>query len=79
MYERFDGKGFPTNWSARRSCSARALLAVADTYADLTQNTRNIFRKVLSPAEAMDVLTKHRGTIFDPAIPVDLFHSPRPR
>ncbi|MFO0737638.1 MAG: DUF4388 domain-containing protein [Labilithrix sp.] len=72
MYERFDGKGFPDKLVGKEIPLGARLLAVADTYADLTQNTRNPFRKVLSPAEAMDVLTKHRGTIFDPAI-LDLF------
>lgn len=74
MYERFDGKGFPDKLVGKEIPLGARLLAVADTYADLTQNPRNPFRKVLSPAEAMDVLTKHRGTIFDPAI-LDLFRT----
>ncbi len=72
MYERFDGKGFPDKLVGKEIPLGARLLAVADTYADLTQNPRNPFRKVLGPAEAMDVLTKHRGTIFDPGI-LDLF------
>jgi response regulator RpfG family c-di-GMP phosphodiesterase len=72
MYERFDGRGFPDKLVAKEIPLGARLLAVADTYADLTQNPRNPFRKVLSPAEAMDVLMKHKETIFDPAI-LDLF------
>jgi response regulator RpfG family c-di-GMP phosphodiesterase len=72
MYERFDGKGFPDKLDAKEIPLGARLLAVADTYADLTQNPRNPFRKVLGPAEAMEVLQKHSGTIFDPAI-LDLF------
>ena len=72
MYERFDGKGFPDKLAGKEIPLGGRLLAVADTYADLTQNPRNPFRKVLGPAEAMDVLHKHRGTIFDPAI-LDLY------
>lgn len=72
MYERFDGKGFPDKLSGKEIPLGARLLAVADTYADLTQNPRNPFRKVLTPNEAMDVLMKHKGTIFDPAI-LDLF------
>jgi response regulator RpfG family c-di-GMP phosphodiesterase len=72
MYERFDGKGFPDKLDGKEIPLNARLLAVADTYADLTQNPRNPFRKVLGPAEAMDVLSKHSGTIFDPAI-LDLF------
>ena len=72
MYERFDGKGFPDKLVGKEIPLGARLLSVADTYADLTQNPRNPFRKVLGPAEAMDVLVKHKGTIFDPAI-LDLF------
>jgi response regulator RpfG family c-di-GMP phosphodiesterase len=72
MYERFDGKGFPDKLSAKEIPLGARLLAVADTYADLTQNPRNPFRKVLGPGEAMDVMMKHQGTIFDPSI-LDLF------
>jgi response regulator RpfG family c-di-GMP phosphodiesterase len=45
---------------------------VADTYADLTQNPRNPYRKILRPFEACDVLLQYRGKVFDPNI-VDLF------
>lgn len=72
MYERFDGKGFPDKLVGKEIPLGARLLAVADTYADLTQNPRNPFRKVLGPAEAMEVLLKHKGSIFDPAI-LDLF------
>ena len=72
MYERFDGKGFPDKLVGKEIPLGARLLAVADTYADLTQNPRNPFRKVLGPAEAMNVLVQHKGAIFDPAI-LDLF------
>jgi response regulator RpfG family c-di-GMP phosphodiesterase len=72
LYERFDGKGFPHKLSGKEIPLGARLLAIADTYADLTQNPRNPFRKVLMPNEAMEVLMKHKGTIFDPAI-LDLF------
>jgi response regulator RpfG family c-di-GMP phosphodiesterase len=72
MYERFDGNGFPDKLDAKEIPLGARLLSVADTYADLTQNPRNPFRKVLGPAEAMDVLQKHAEKIFDPAI-LDLF------
>jgi response regulator RpfG family c-di-GMP phosphodiesterase len=72
MYERFDGKGFPDKLVAKEIPLGARLLSVADTYADLTQNPRNPFRKVLGPAEAMDVLLEHKGKIYDPSI-LDLF------
>ena len=74
MYERFDGKGFPDKLNGKEIPLGARLLAVADTYADLTQNPRNPFRKVLQPAEAMNVLMQHKGTIFDPGT-LDLFKS----
>ena len=72
MYERVDGRGFPDKLVGKEIPLGARLLSVADTYADLTQNPRNPFRKVLGPAEAMEVLLKHKGTIFDPSI-LDLF------
>jgi CheY-like chemotaxis protein len=74
MYERFDGKGFPDGLIGKEIPLGARLLAVADTYADLTQNPRNPFRKTLSPQEAIGVLQKHQGEVFDPAL-VDLFKS----
>jgi DNA-binding response OmpR family regulator len=48
------------------------VLAVVDTYADLTQNPRNPFRQVLTPAKACEVLKRYSGTLFDSNL-VDLF------
>jgi response regulator RpfG family c-di-GMP phosphodiesterase len=72
MYERVDGKGFPDKLVGKDIPLGARLLAVADTYADLTQNSRNPFRKVLGAAEAMDVLLTHKDTLFDASI-LDLF------
>lgn len=74
MYERYDGGGFPQALTGKEIPLGARILAVADTYADLTQNPRNPFRKVLKPTEACEVLAGYRGTIFDPTI-VDLFRS----
>ncbi|WP_437943740.1 HD domain-containing phosphohydrolase [Sorangium sp. So ce281] len=72
MYERYDGSGFPDGLSGKEIPLGARILAVADTYADLTQNPRNPYRKALRPPEACDVLAQYRATIFDPNI-VDLF------
>ncbi|MDP9000743.1 MAG: response regulator, partial [Myxococcota bacterium] len=72
MYERYDGNGFPDGRSGKDIPLSARLLAICDTYADLTQNPRNPFRKALSPQEACAALAKHRETIFDPNL-VDLF------
>jgi response regulator RpfG family c-di-GMP phosphodiesterase len=73
MYERYDGKGFPDGQSGKEISLGARVLAICDTYADLTQNPRNPFRKMLTPQEACAALTRHKGTVFDPNL-VDLFH-----
>jgi response regulator RpfG family c-di-GMP phosphodiesterase len=72
MYERYDGKGFPAGRSGKDIPLSARILAICDTYADLTQNPRNPFRKTLSAPEACAALAKHRETVFDPNL-VDLF------
>ena len=72
MYERYDGQGFPEKLAGKEIPLGARLLSITDTYADLTQNSRNPFRKTLRPAQACEVLTRHRGTIFDPNL-VDIF------
>jgi len=72
MYERSDGTGFPGNLGGKDISLGARLLAIADSYADLTQNPRNPYRQILRPAQACEVLARYRGTIFDPNL-VDLF------
>jgi len=72
MYERYDGKGIPEGSSGKEIALGARILAIADTYADLTQNPRNPFRKTLRPVQACEVLERYRGTVFDPNL-VDLF------
>jgi len=72
MYERYDGAGLPSGHRGKEIPLGARLLAIVDTYADLTQNPKNPFRKVLSSAQACEVLQRYRGTVFDPNL-VDLF------
>jgi len=72
MYERYDGQGFPNGQAGKEIPLGARILSVADTYADLTQNPRNPYRKILRPFEACEVLLQYRGTVFDPNI-VDIF------
>ncbi|MFZ5891887.1 MAG: HD domain-containing phosphohydrolase [Myxococcota bacterium] len=72
MYERYDGQGLPDRTAGKEIPLGARLLAIADTYADLTQNPRNPFRKTLRPAQACEVLERYKGGIFDPNL-VDLF------
>jgi response regulator RpfG family c-di-GMP phosphodiesterase len=71
MYERFDGKGFPNGLARKEIPVAARVLSLCDAFSDLTLNPRNTFRRVLGPAEAVEALSQHRGTLFDPDI-VDL-------
>jgi response regulator RpfG family c-di-GMP phosphodiesterase len=73
MYERYDGKGFPDGQAGKDIPLGARIVAICDTYADLTQNPRNPYRQTLSPTDACAALSKHKGTIFDPNL-VDLFH-----
>ena len=72
MYERYDGAGIPGNLSGKDIPLGGRMLSIADTYADLTQNPRNPFRKTLRPIEASEVLARFKGNVFDPNL-VDLF------
>ncbi|MGZ3474163.1 MAG: HD domain-containing phosphohydrolase [Polyangiales bacterium] len=72
MYERFDGSGFPDGLSGKDIPLGARVVAITDTYADLTQNPRNPYRKTLRPVEASDVLAKYKSAIFDNNL-VDIF------
>jgi response regulator RpfG family c-di-GMP phosphodiesterase len=74
MYERYDGRGFPDGTSGKDIPLGARLLAICDTYADLTSNPRNPFRKTLSPVDAVAALAKYKETIFDPNL-VDIFRT----
>jgi response regulator RpfG family c-di-GMP phosphodiesterase len=72
VYERFDGQGFPDRKAGKEIPLAARLLAVAETYADLTSNARNPFRKTLTAKGAVEVLKRYKDRVFDPNL-VDLF------
>jgi response regulator RpfG family c-di-GMP phosphodiesterase len=74
MYERHDGTGFPKQASVKEISLGARLIAITDTYIDLTENPQNPFRKTLAPVEACEVLAKYKGSVFDPHL-VDLFRS----
>jgi response regulator RpfG family c-di-GMP phosphodiesterase len=74
MYERYDGKGFPDGLAGKDIPLGARILAICDTYADLTGNARNPYRKTLTPQEACVAIAKHKETIFDPNL-VDLLRN----
>lgn len=66
MYERFDGTGFPGRVAGKAIPLGARVLALCDTYSDLTLNPRNLYRKELSHEEAHQVLDEYAGSLFDP-------------
>ena len=66
MYERCDGQGLPDGLAGADIPLGARILALADTHADLTENPRNPFRRQLSMDEAIEILKKSKGKIFDP-------------
>ena len=74
MYERYEGSGFPEGLKSKDIPLSARILAIVDTYSDLTLNPKNPYRRVLNPQEAAQVFDKYRETIFDPML-VDVFKS----
>jgi CheY-like chemotaxis protein len=72
MYERFGGDGLPGHKSGKDIPLGARLLAITDTYSDLTRNPKNPFSKTLDPAEACSVLERYTPSVFDPNL-VELF------
>ncbi len=74
MYERYEGSGFPEGLKNKDIPLSARILAIVDTYSDLTLNPKNPYRRVLNPMEAVQVFDKYREKIFDPML-VDVFKS----
>lgn len=72
QYERFDGNGFPDRRAGKDIPLAARMLAIAESYADLTANPRNPFRRVLDAKSAVDVIGRYKDKVFDGNL-VDLF------
>jgi len=68
MYERYDGRGFPNALVEKEIPFGARILAVADSFSDLVMNPRNPYRRKLTGEEAIGVIEKHKGDIFDPII-----------
>lgn len=67
-YERFDGKGVPRGKAGAEIPWAARVLAVAESYVELTQNSRNTLGHRLGAQDACDALAVHAGSAFDPGI-----------
>ncbi|BEU96150.1 response regulator [Acidovorax sp. DW039] len=69
-HERFDGSGFPEQLQGTDIPLGARILAVVDTYDDLTHG--HLTGAALNEAEARTLLQRGRGTQFDPEV-VDVF------
>ena len=67
-YERFDGKGFPERLSGKDIPLGARVLAVVESYIDLTQTKANALGKRVTAEDACNALDPHKGTTFDPAV-----------
>ena len=67
-FERHDGQGFPERVAGKDIPLGARVLAVAESYIDLTQNKGNILGRRLAPEDACDALAQHKGTAFDSAV-----------
>jgi response regulator RpfG family c-di-GMP phosphodiesterase len=65
MYERVNGQGFPDRLSGKDIPRGARILAIAETYFDLTTHAKNPFRRKLSAKEACDALDQSRDDVFD--------------
>lgn len=72
MYERFAGDGLPGQKTGKDIPIGARLLAIADSYADLTRNPNNRLQRVLQPPQACEILKRYAPSLFDPNL-VELF------
>ncbi|MCA9601780.1 MAG: DUF4388 domain-containing protein [Myxococcales bacterium] len=72
MYERFDGSGFPSRIGGKEIPLGARILALTETYVDLTSHDKNPARKALDPKEAFEFMARLKETVFDPNL-LDLF------
>jgi response regulator RpfG family c-di-GMP phosphodiesterase len=74
MYERYDGRGFPSQLAGKQIPLGARLIAIIDSFLDLTENPNNVARKKLDASEACTALATYKGSVFDPDL-LDLFRA----
>ncbi|MCB9616228.1 MAG: DUF4388 domain-containing protein [Sandaracinus sp.] len=68
LYERWDGKGFPDEMHGKEIPMGARILAVVETFLDLTSHAKNPYRRQLTPAEACSVVEGLSKELFDPTL-----------
>jgi hypothetical protein len=67
-FERFDGAGFPDGIAGNDIPLGARLLAVAESYVDLTRNRANALGGRLAAEDACDAIAELQGSVFDPEV-----------
>jgi diguanylate cyclase (GGDEF)-like protein len=65
-HERFDGAGYPDGLAGTQIPMGSRVVAVCDAYDAMT--SQRVYRRAVSPAEALAELRRCAGTQFDPAV-----------
>ncbi|GEM_PF-641341 len=65
-HERWDGKGYPQRLKGEAIPLESQIIAVAEAYDDMV--TQRPYKKLKSPAEAIEELKRNAGTQFDPTV-----------
>jgi response regulator RpfG family c-di-GMP phosphodiesterase len=68
LYERYDGSGFPDGLEADAIPLGARVLAVVETYLDVTQTDKNPYRRKLAPQEAHEACAELARSVFDPSV-----------
>lgn len=69
-HERWDGSGYPNGYAGSRIPLSARIVAVADVFDALT--SERVYKKAMSPDEALEIIHGESGTHFDPEI-VEIF------
>ncbi len=65
-HERWDGKGYPYGLSQKEIPLFARILAIVDSYDAMT--SKRVYKKVVSPKEALEEIKANSNTQFDPEI-----------
>ena len=67
-YERWDGAGFPGRLAGQQIPLGSRLLALAEAFDDLVENSHNVYGQALTPGQALAVLSVYSDSVFDPTL-----------
>lgn len=73
LFEAWDGSGVPQGSKAESIPAGARIIAAVDAWEDLTKNPQNVFGRLFSKDEALELMKSHSGTLFDPAV-LDVMH-----